>query len=231
MLKLYEVRSPGGHSRHIEAKSSTQAKRIYCRQTGRRASDRWTGISALTARLVKGSLWDEIRKYFGENEIELSGNMPKVTDASNYRKQYPRDDFWALKDVNECRMWSALSGLAQKNNIKVKVVDFKEVLGAEENTINGLILSIKGKTHIFIDDRVPNAFKFKILAHELAHFQLHNSKPSYCFNTAEYLKDKFYRRAVEMEADAFAERLIRFVRYKLNSRGMLSGNTLLKAVV
>lgn len=53
MLKLYEVRSPGGFMRHIKAKDSTQAKRIYCRQTGRKPSDKWTGISALTAREVK----------------------------------------------------------------------------------------------------------------------------------------------------------------------------------
>jgi hypothetical protein len=53
MLKLYEVHSPGGFVRHVKAKDSTQAKRIYYRQTGRKASDRWIGISSLTARQMK----------------------------------------------------------------------------------------------------------------------------------------------------------------------------------
>lgn len=53
MLKLYEVRSPGGFARYIRAKDSTQAKRLYCRQAGRKPSDKWTGITALTARQIK----------------------------------------------------------------------------------------------------------------------------------------------------------------------------------
>lgn len=52
-MKLYEVRSPGGCVRLVWVKDSTQAKRIFCRLTGRKATDPWTGVSALTARQVK----------------------------------------------------------------------------------------------------------------------------------------------------------------------------------
>lgn len=47
--KTYEVKSPGGFARRIVAKNSAAAKREYCRRAGRKPSDRWTGISCLTA--------------------------------------------------------------------------------------------------------------------------------------------------------------------------------------
>jgi|LSQX01.1.fsa_nt_gb Zn-dependent peptidase ImmA (M78 family) len=93
-----------------------------------------------------------------------------------------------------------------------------------------MFIGIKDRPVIFIDDNIPNAFKFEVLAHELAHYQLHNNKHSYCFNTAKYLADKHYRDTVEAEANAFAERLIRYVRFKLNLRGIRSGSAALKAV-
>ncbi len=51
-MKIYEVRSPGGGARTIEAKDSTTAKLIYCRKTGRRPGDKLTGINSLTAKKV-----------------------------------------------------------------------------------------------------------------------------------------------------------------------------------
>lgn len=37
----------------IEARNSTEAKRIYCKLTGRNPRDNWCGIDTLTAQRVK----------------------------------------------------------------------------------------------------------------------------------------------------------------------------------
>ena len=39
----------------IQAKNSTEAKRIFCRMTGRRFNDYWCGASILTAKKVAGT--------------------------------------------------------------------------------------------------------------------------------------------------------------------------------
>ncbi|NLA12397.1 MAG: ImmA/IrrE family metallo-endopeptidase [Firmicutes bacterium] len=119
-----------------------------------------------------------------------------------------------VKDFTECAMWGALSGLALKRNILLEVVNFKEKIGTK-GKINGVIVGIEGEFYILIDDRVPNDFKFEVLAHELAHYQLHHSKAPSRFNVTKYLKDKDYRRSVEAEADEFAERLISYVRHRM----------------
>ena len=155
--------------------------------------------------------------------------MSKVVDVSKYSEQYPRDGFWDFKDVNECRMWRALSELAQRNNVRVKIINFNEEFEVKNGALEGVIVTVKGRSVIFIDDNIPNASKFEVLAHELAHYQLHNNKPSCRFKFAKYLSDEHYRCAIEAEADAFAERLIRYVRYKLNLRGIRSGSAALKA--
>lgn len=46
----YIVTSPGGREVEIEAKNSTQAKRQACKYWGIKPSDKWCGLSALTAR-------------------------------------------------------------------------------------------------------------------------------------------------------------------------------------
>ncbi len=56
MLKVYEVNSPGGNVRRIEAKDSREAKRIYCKLTGRKPGDPWSGVSVLQAKQVKENL-------------------------------------------------------------------------------------------------------------------------------------------------------------------------------
>jgi len=53
MLRVYEVNSPGGNAKKIEAKNSQQAKRIYCRLTGRKPGDWWSGMGVLSARQIK----------------------------------------------------------------------------------------------------------------------------------------------------------------------------------
>jgi hypothetical protein len=50
---LYEVGVRWEQERTlVEAKNSTQAKRKYCKQTGRNYNDPWSGASILTARRV-----------------------------------------------------------------------------------------------------------------------------------------------------------------------------------
>jgi len=52
-FKVYEVKSiTGGYALRVVAKDSTQAKRKYCRKTGRRPSDPFTGITNLTAKKI-----------------------------------------------------------------------------------------------------------------------------------------------------------------------------------
>ena len=49
----YDVTSPGGFIRRIVAKDSAAAKREYCRRLGRKPSDPYCGMAALTARRVE----------------------------------------------------------------------------------------------------------------------------------------------------------------------------------
>ena len=49
----YEVKSPSGFIRRIVAKDSAAAKREYCRRLGRKPSDPYCGMAALTARRVE----------------------------------------------------------------------------------------------------------------------------------------------------------------------------------
>jgi hypothetical protein len=50
----YLVISPGEREIVIEAKNSTQAKRKACRFWGIKPNDEWCGITALTARRMRG---------------------------------------------------------------------------------------------------------------------------------------------------------------------------------
>lgn len=49
----YLVTSPSGREITIDAKNSTQAKRIACKVWGILPGDTWCGISVLKAKLVK----------------------------------------------------------------------------------------------------------------------------------------------------------------------------------
>ncbi|MEG6613729.1 hypothetical protein V6C42_12815 [Pseudoclostridium thermosuccinogenes] len=49
----YIVTSPSEREITVDAKNSTQAKRIACKAWGIRTSDKWCGMSALRARRVK----------------------------------------------------------------------------------------------------------------------------------------------------------------------------------
>jgi hypothetical protein len=53
MKYKYIVTSPGGREVEVEAQNSTQAKRKACRYWGIKPSDKWCGITALTARRIK----------------------------------------------------------------------------------------------------------------------------------------------------------------------------------
>lgn len=50
---LYEVTSPGGRKIIVEAKNSTQAKRLACRRWGIKANDSWSGVTSMQAKLIK----------------------------------------------------------------------------------------------------------------------------------------------------------------------------------
>lgn len=48
----YIVTSPGGREVEIEARNSTQAKRMACKCLGIKPSDKWCGASSLTAKKI-----------------------------------------------------------------------------------------------------------------------------------------------------------------------------------
>jgi hypothetical protein len=53
-MHKYSVGIPWENSRKIiEANSNTEAKMIYCKLTGRKQGDKWSGVSILTARKIK----------------------------------------------------------------------------------------------------------------------------------------------------------------------------------
>ena len=59
---IYLVTSPGGTRLYVKAASGDQAKRIYCREFGIKASDYYCGIHALNARKLKpkeAEAWEE----------------------------------------------------------------------------------------------------------------------------------------------------------------------------
>lgn len=59
---IYLVTSPSGTRLHVKAASGDQAKRIYCRELGIKASDYYCGVRALTARKLKPEevkAWEE----------------------------------------------------------------------------------------------------------------------------------------------------------------------------
>ena len=59
---IYLVTSPSGTRLHVNADSGDQAKRIYCREFGIKASDYYCGVRALTARKLKPKeveAWEE----------------------------------------------------------------------------------------------------------------------------------------------------------------------------
>ena len=52
-MNTYLVVSPGERELVVNAKNSTQAKRIACREWGIRPGDKWCGIPGLHARKIK----------------------------------------------------------------------------------------------------------------------------------------------------------------------------------
>ena len=64
---LYLVESPGGRKLHVWAVSGDQAKRIYCREYGIKASDYWCGVRALTARKLKP---EEVKEWEAQAEAD-----------------------------------------------------------------------------------------------------------------------------------------------------------------
>ena len=68
---IYLVQSICGRKFHVEAASSDQAKRAFCREYGIRPSDYFCGLSALRARRLKP---EEI-KALKDNEEVMSATL------------------------------------------------------------------------------------------------------------------------------------------------------------
>lgn len=119
----------------------------------------------------------------------------------------PEDDFWSYSDYRKDRVWQALEKIARKRGIQIDVIDFKTEFGVEDEALGFYI-----NRHIVINKRVPNWYKPNVLAHELAHHQLHRDK----LDMVAYLKKGAYYMKVEQEAQKFAERLIQFIKHRIS---------------
>lgn len=51
-MNTYLVESPNGSQMKIEANSSTEAKRIFCKIRGYKINDPWCGKSCLSAKKI-----------------------------------------------------------------------------------------------------------------------------------------------------------------------------------
>ncbi|CEP67136.1 Uncharacterized [Moorella glycerini] len=51
-MPQYEVKAPSGRKLVVEARDSSQAKRLACKKWGIKPSDYWCGVTSLKARKV-----------------------------------------------------------------------------------------------------------------------------------------------------------------------------------
>jgi hypothetical protein len=116
----------------------------------------------------------------------------------------PEDDIISYSDYRKDLVWQALAKIAEKRGVDIQVRDFKE----RKDELLGIC--VNDLFAILINELVPNWYKPRVLAHELAHFQLHKN-----LNVAAYRNDVIYYLNIELEAKKFAERLLRFVRHRL----------------
>lgn len=119
-------------------------------------------------------------------------------------KEWPRDGFHDYKDVEESKLWQALKEIAIGRGIKLVIDDFPE-----NNTFAGFISRVRASSEfvIVINDRVPNVYKPLVLAHELAHHQLHRNVLG-----IEHMGNSLIRDRYEQEADNLANRLISYLK-------------------
>ncbi len=124
----------------------------------------------------------------------------------------PEDNCWSYKDYRRDIVWRALFKIARRRGVKVYVIDFGPY---SRDYYMGLWVR-KGSCEVILINRlVPNLYKPKVLAHELAHHQLHRDTPSLRpnygqNNFAASAAYELHKEAIEQEADRFADRLLKF---------------------
>jgi Zn-dependent peptidase ImmA (M78 family) len=111
---------------------------------------------------------------------------------------------FSYSDYRKDKVWQALERIANRRGIKIVVGNFKK----HRDTILGFCVN-EGFT-VLINEPVPNFYKPSVLAHELAHCQLHGD-----LDMDAYISDSELQNAVEQEAEGFAKRLLRFVKSRL----------------
>lgn len=104
-------------------------------------------------------------------------------------------------------IYQALLGIAERHGIHVAERTFP----AAGVDFNGLYVHLKGFNLILINKDKPQEKKNFVLAHELAHYQLHRD----ILDMAFYNSNRYYRDFVEDEADRFAYRLLGFLSMRL----------------
>lgn len=104
-------------------------------------------------------------------------------------------------------LYSKLIELANKRNIFI--VDDYEM--PSNVGFQGLYVYVQDEDYIWINPSLPLAQKISTLAHELGHFKLHRGKPSSSILEASYWRDGSHHEAIELEADEYGRRLVRFL--------------------
>lgn len=133
-------------------------------------------------------------------------------------KAYPQDNFFDYKDYRDNRYWQIILKMARRRDIKVIVRELGE--NYRDNKI--AFRSTNGTTEtIVINSRVPNWYKPKVLAYELAEIIIHRKEKEHSqidiYNAdteqilKEYLLKKYYEDITELEVEKFACRIYRVV--------------------
>lgn len=112
--------------------------------------------------------------------------------------------------------YEALLTLAKKRGIYVTV---RPMPGPLQGKIRGLYAHNTGEVLpeiedlIWLDADLTLKEKVCVLAHELAHYQLHKDKlPAY------YWTDREFHKQIETETDRFAQRLLSYVKRRLSNK-------------
>jgi hypothetical protein len=135
-------------------------------------------------------------------------------------KAFPEDDFWSFKDHRNDRVWQALLRIARKNGIKVYV---RELTGIEKIIVRGKYIKKGSNEIIIINSDVPNWWKPRVLAHEIAHYKLHHDLPVLdemlsTLDQSDRLVIKLYQQIIEEDADKYGSRLIKHIKWLINKK-------------
>jgi len=112
-----------------------------------------------------------------------------------------------LRNPEADPIWQRMVDMATKRGITVYLAN--QIC----EKVIGFYCKLEDRQYIAIDWNLTGEKLRYVMAHELGHAVLHEGKADWLY----YYKNRYYRKQVEQEANAFAERLLRW----LERRGKL----------